>query len=70
MMTIAIREEIHRLVDAVPDEELDEVRESILELLREPADLTDCEKRDFKAGLAELRRGEWVWWEDAKRKDV
>ena len=66
----ATREEVHRLVDSLPNEGLDELRELILELMREPVDLTDEELEEMEKGKEELRRGEWAWWEDIRRKDA
>ena len=39
----AIREEVHRLVEALSDEEMAEVRDFLNVLMREPLELTDEE---------------------------
>ncbi len=56
----ATREELRRLLKSLPEERLDEVRDLMVVLTKEPEDLT----------TEELRTGDWVWWRDIKRKDV
>lgn len=65
-----LREEIHRLVESLAEEDLPEVRAFVRVLLKGPEDLTEEEQREVEAGEAEVKRGEWVWWEDIKRTDV
>ena len=59
----AIREEVHRLVEALGDEELAEVRDFLNVLMREPLELTGEERQEVSEGEEEFRRGEWVRWE-------
>ena len=59
----AIREEVHRLVEALGDEELAEVRDFLNVLMREPVELTGEERQEVSEGEEEFRKGEWVRWE-------
>ena len=66
----AIREEVHRLVEALSDEEMAGVRDFLNVLMREPLDLTDEEWQEVSDREEEFRKGEWVRWEDVIRTDV
>lgn len=66
----ATREELHRLLQSVPEKDLTEVWDFVKALLEEPEDLTEEERQDVSEGEEEIRRGEWVWWEEVRRKDV
>jgi hypothetical protein len=66
----ATREELQRLLESLPEEELPQVRDFVKVLLEEPEDLTEEEWRELCEGEEEIRRGEWVWWEEVRRKDV
>lgn len=66
----ATREELHRLLQSVPEKDLTEVRDFVKVLLEEPDDLTEEERQDVREGEEEIRRGEWVRWKDVRRKDV
>ena len=64
------KEELHGLLDSLPEERLEEVRDLMVVLLREPEGLTEDEAKELREGEAEVERGEWVRWEDVKREDV
>ena len=66
----AIREEVHRLVEALSDEDMAGVRDFLNVLMREPLELTDEEWQEVSDGEEEFRKGEWVRWEDVIRTDV
>ena len=59
-----IREEVHRLVEALGDEELAEVRDFLNVLSREPVELTAEEWQEVSEGEEDFRKGDWVRWED------
>ena len=65
-----LREELHQLLGSLPEEELSQVRDFLKVLLEEPDDLTEEERQEVREGEDEIRRGEWVWWEEVRRKDV
>ena len=56
-------QEMHRLLEALPEEELVEVRDFVKVLLDEPEDLTERELRNVQRGEEEFRKGEWAGWE-------
>ena len=58
----AIREEVHRLVEALGDEELAEVRDFLNVLTREPVELTAEEWQEVSEGEEDFRKGDWVRW--------
>ena len=64
------KEELHTLLDSLPESELDQVHNFMLVLLQEPEDLSEDDAKEFREGEAEIERGEWVWWKDVKREDV
>ena len=64
------REEVHRLVDSLPEEGLDEARDFLRVLLEEPAELSEEDWEEVRKGEGEFKRGEWVRWEDVRRADV
>jgi hypothetical protein len=66
----ATKDELHRLLESLPEEELSQVRDFVKVLLEEPEYLTDEERKEVREGEEEIRRGEWVWWEEVRRKDV
>ena len=66
----AIRDELHQLVESLPEEDLTQVRDFVKVLLEEPEELTQEEWQEVREGEAEFRRGEWVKWQDVRRKDV
>lgn len=66
----ALREELHQLLESLPEEELSQVRDFVKMLRKEPEDLTERERQDAREGEEEIRRGEWVWWEEVRRKGV
>ena len=66
----AIREELSKLLEALPEEELTKVLDLVKVLLKEPEELTAEEWKEVLKGEEEIRRGKWVKWEDVRRKDV
>jgi hypothetical protein len=66
----AIRDELRQLVESLPEEDLTQVRDFVKVLLREPEELTESQLQEVHEGEAEFRRGEWVRWQDVRRKDV
>ncbi len=66
----AIRDELYQLVESLPEEELAQVLDFVRVLLEEPEILTEKARRAVQKGEEEVRRGEWVKWEDIRRKDV
>ena len=66
----AIREEVHRLVEALSYEEMAGVRDFLNVLMREPLELTDEEWQEVSDREEEFRKGEWLRWEDVIRTDV
>jgi hypothetical protein len=66
----AIRDELYQLVESLPEEELSQVLDFVRVLLEEPEELTEEEWQDVAEGDKEAQRGEWVKWEDIRRKDV
>ena len=64
------REQLNQLLGSLVDEDLEEVLSFVKVLLSEPEELTQKEWREAKKGEEEVRRGEWVRWEDVKRTDV
>ena len=64
------REQLNQLLGSLVDEDLEEVLSFVKVLLSEPEELTQKEWREVKKGEEEIRRGEWVRWEDVKRSDV
>jgi hypothetical protein len=66
----ATKEELHRLLESLPEEELSQVRDFVKVLIEEPEDLTEEERQEVREGEEEVRRGEWVWWEEVRRKGV
>ena len=66
----ATRDELHQLVESLPEKELDEVLSFVKILLQEPEELTEEEWREVREGKEEIHRGEWMWWQDIKRTDI
>lgn len=64
------REELNKLLDSLPEEELAQVRDYVKVLMEEPEELTDEEWREVLEGEEEFRRGEWVNREAVRRTDV
>jgi len=65
-----IRDDLHQLVDLLSEEELVQVHDLAKILLVEPDDLTESEMEEVAKGEEEVRKGEWVRWEDVRRTDV
>ncbi len=64
------RDELNQLLESLPEEELAQVLDFVKVLLEEPEDLTDEEWEEVRKGEEEIKRGEWVRWEDVRRTDV
>jgi hypothetical protein len=67
---VGTKEELHGLLDSLPESGLEEVRDLMIVLLREFEDLTEDDAKELREGEAEVERGEWVWWKDVQREDV
>ena len=52
------------------EQDLRQVRNFVEMVLKEPEELTEEELGDARKGEEEFRRGEWVSWEDVRRRDV
>ena len=70
MTTTAQGSDLHKLIDSLPDDNLDEALRLLLVLSKEPEEITSEELADLDEGLAEVDRGEWVWLDDVERADV
>jgi hypothetical protein len=66
----ALRDELHHLVESLPEEELAQVRDFVKVLLQEAEELTEEEWQEVREGEEEFKRGTWVIWKDVRRKDV
>lgn len=64
------REQLNQLLRSLVDEDLEEVLSFVKVLLNEPDELTEKEWREVKRGEEEIRRGEWVRWEDLKQGGI
>ncbi len=64
------REQLNQLLRSLVDEDLEEVLSFVKVLLSEPDELTEKEWREVKRGEEEIRRGEWVRWEDLKQGGI
>ena len=70
-MVTTVREQLHDLVDLI-GEDVDSLEEAI-DYLRwlasdEPEELTNEERASAHEGEAQLKRGEGIPWEEAKRR--
>ena len=63
-------EEVHKLLQSLPEKDLARVRDFVKVLQEEPGDLTEEERKEVQKGQSEFRRGDWVRWEDVRRQDV
>jgi lipoate-protein ligase A len=63
------RDDLNQLLELLP-EELSQVLDFVKVLLEEPEDLTDEEWEEVHKEKEEIKRGEWVRWEDVRRTDV
>ena len=64
------KEELHGLLESLPESGIEEVHDLMVVHSKEPEDLTENEAKELREGEAEVERGEWVRWEDVKREDV
>ncbi|HEY8490045.1 MAG TPA: hypothetical protein VIO14_03535 [Dehalococcoidia bacterium] len=65
---MTVKEELHRLVDQLPDPEAEDALEYLRWLLSEEEVLTPEEMDRVKAGEAELARGDSTTLDDLKRR--
>lgn len=70
-MDMSVKEQLRHLVDLI-DEDVDTLEEAI-DYLRwlasdEPEELTEEEWASVREGAAQLKRGEGIPWEQAKRR--
>ena len=64
------KEELHGLLESLPESGLEEGRDLMVVLLEESEDPPEDEARELREGEAEVKRGAWVRWEDVKREDA
>ena len=64
------REQLNQLLGSLVDEDLEEILSFLKVLLSEPDELTEKEWQEVKKGDEEVRRGEWVRWEDLKQGGI
>ena len=63
-------DEIHRLLELLPEKDLSQVRDFVKALLQEPVEITEEEAKEVRKGEREFQRGDWVRWQDVRRRDV
>ena len=66
----ATRTEIDQLLESLTEKYLRQVRDFVKVLVQEPEELTEQEQDELPKGEEEFRRGEWVKWQDVRRRDV
>lgn len=66
----AVRDEIIELLGSLTEEELRQVGAFVKVLLRGPEKITEKEWQEVRQGEEEFQQGDWVRWEDIRRKDV
>ena len=64
------KEELLKRLDNLSEEEISQVLNFINLLQELPEELGKGEIEEIRAGQEEFARGEWVRWEDVRRKDV
>lgn len=64
---VQTREELHRLIDALSDEEFEDLVD-YLNMRNDPGSLTDEERAAIEEGLKEIERGEWISGEELERE--
>ena len=64
---MTVKEQLHQLVDQLPDADAEEALDYLLWLLAEEDTLTDEELALVELGEAEIARGHYVRLEDLKR---
>lgn len=65
---MAVKEELHRLVDVLDEEDAHEALDYVRWLLEETETLTDEEMARVEAGKAQIGRGEYVTLEELRRQ--
>lgn len=65
---MAVKEELHRLVDALEEEDAHEALDYVRWLLEDSETLTDEEIARVEAGKAQMERGEYITLEDLRRQ--
>ena len=64
------RDELHQLLDALPEGNWGEVHDFLRLMLEDQEELTPEELQEIRRGEEEFRRGEWVRWETAVGTDA
>lgn len=65
---MAVKEELHRLVDVLEEEDAHEALDYVRWLLEDSETLTDEEIARVEAGKAQMERGEYVTLEELRRQ--
>ena len=65
-----LREQLHQLLESLTEGYLPQVRDFLSVLNEEPEELSTEELAEVRKGEEEIKRGEWVKWEDVRRSDV
>ena len=66
----ATRKEINQLLESLTEKDLGQVRSFVKVLLRPPEEISEEELQEVRKGEEEFLRGDWVRWEEVRRKDV
>ena len=66
----ATRKEINQLLGSLTEKDLGQVRSFVKVLLRPPEEISEEELQEVRKGEEEFLRGDWVRWEEVRRKDV
>lgn len=61
------REQIHKLVDALPEQKLPQLREIIEELTSEDGSLSEKTREAIREGLDDIQRGDTISVEEYRR---
>jgi hypothetical protein len=70
MTTTTQRSDLHKLVDSLPDDSLDEAKSLLRLLSEEPDELLEEEASLVQDAKEDFETGRWVKWEDIRRTDV
>ena len=66
----AAKKEINELLSSLAEKDLRQVRALVKALLRRPDEITEGELEEVRKGQEEFGRGDWVRWEDVRRRDL
>lgn len=69
-MTTMSRDELHKLIDKLDEDQLDHAGSLLLDVMTGFDSLSSEEEAEVEMGKREVARGEWDWYEDVKRNDV